>query len=424
MIFSGEPSIKLKERPFFSIVIPYYNGRKYLNGLLDSIVNQHLPEDIEVIISDDHSTEAYQDIIEQYKDKICIKQVQTPYNFGPGNTREIGTKYCEGKWMTFIDCDDRFYEDVFSLIKEGIEKTEEKYLVVSDFVESDYNDKILRTYNKNMNWNHGKFYNRDNLWIPYDIHFPKNLKTHEDIAISSQIFCALDDLGVEPSYCDVYTYKWMQNGESITRKKYGDQTFLEVFFRDYIDSTAYVYINKFNKGMISAEFAVICLFEVLLNCYFYMQCFMFRHSNCLEEMEYNIKMFVLLFKKTFNLNNKDFVNIANSENGSLYNYMRENAKVSTGNYVESLTFSQWLDYIDKDIYSLPDLSNIFNSQPIENDMEDYEDLGDIEDESVPDISESIKNDTIENLKNFLSSKEDLSDEDKEIIEEIVNGNED
>jgi len=46
--------------PFFSIIIPCFNSAPYIAHLLQSIVDQHLPKhDLEVILSDDCSTEPY-----------------------------------------------------------------------------------------------------------------------------------------------------------------------------------------------------------------------------------------------------------------------------------------------------------------------------------------------------------------------------
>ena len=58
------------DRPLFSIVISCYNSRSTLGRLLDSLCWQGLEKkEYEIIISDDHSTESYEDIINLYKAK-------------------------------------------------------------------------------------------------------------------------------------------------------------------------------------------------------------------------------------------------------------------------------------------------------------------------------------------------------------------
>ena len=125
-IFNGNPSIILKKRPFYSIVIPCYNSRRTLGALLDSIIAQDMNNEIEVILSDDHSTESYQDIVDKYKDILSIRQIKTDYNFAPGNTREKGVSIAEGEWVCFADHDDEFIPETLKQIKEKILGSEEQ----------------------------------------------------------------------------------------------------------------------------------------------------------------------------------------------------------------------------------------------------------------------------------------------------------
>ena len=130
LIYDGLPSKKLEHRPFFSIIIPCYNSREYIGELLASIEAQDMPDDIEIILSDDNSPESYQDIVDPFRERLCIKQVKTDYNFAPGNTRERGVKEATGEWIAFADHDDLYIVDTFSQVKEAILKSGEKYYLI------------------------------------------------------------------------------------------------------------------------------------------------------------------------------------------------------------------------------------------------------------------------------------------------------
>lgn len=52
--------------PFFSIVIPNYNGEKYLAACLDSILSQNF-RDFEVIVVDNYSEDKSEQILKLYK---------------------------------------------------------------------------------------------------------------------------------------------------------------------------------------------------------------------------------------------------------------------------------------------------------------------------------------------------------------------
>lgn len=68
--------------PTISICIPTYNRMKYLAELLDSIVEQQVP-DLEVIVSDDASPDETASIAELYKNKIPnFKFIRQPVNIG------------------------------------------------------------------------------------------------------------------------------------------------------------------------------------------------------------------------------------------------------------------------------------------------------------------------------------------------------
>ena len=67
----------MDHRPFFSVIVACYNPKKYITKLLLSIVSQHLPNDIELILVDDHSTEDYGMIVDGFKDLINIVEIET-----------------------------------------------------------------------------------------------------------------------------------------------------------------------------------------------------------------------------------------------------------------------------------------------------------------------------------------------------------
>ncbi|MDE7321822.1 MAG: glycosyltransferase family 2 protein [Lachnospiraceae bacterium] len=51
-----------------SIIIPIYNGERYLSECLDSCVNQTM-KDIEIICINDGSTDATESILKKYSEK-------------------------------------------------------------------------------------------------------------------------------------------------------------------------------------------------------------------------------------------------------------------------------------------------------------------------------------------------------------------
>ena len=209
---------------------------------------------------------------------------------------------------------------------------------------------ILREMRGTRNWMHSKFYNLDNFWKKYDIHFKRDLLTHEDICVSSQINCACIISGKEPSYFDIFTYYWMSRPTTISREEYDGYEFLEVFFKDYIESTGYTYYKQYYKYGIDEYYTFASLIEVLMYCYFYMQGFKFHHPKAwIRDNEQHVRDYLILIKETFKVTNEDILNFSRINDADLFIKVRESANVGVGTFIETETFGQFLDILHKDI---------------------------------------------------------------------------
>ena len=271
-------------RPFFSIVISCYNSRKTIRKLLESLCQQNLEyKDLEVIISDDCSTEPYDDIVQEYLNELLIKEVKTEYNCCPGNTRERGAQEATGQWLCFSDHDDIFIDESLGELKRRIDEGEiqEQYCIYTSFYEL---REDLITINKQVpasdsgGWTHGKFYNLDNFWKEYNLHYKKDLKSHEDIYLTCCVNTILDKLHLKgvnalTELDDLYTYGWVCNHESLSHRKYDDYNFLEKHFSDYVESTGYCYLDMYYNNIIPYSRAKQYLLDSIVLYYFYYQSF-------------------------------------------------------------------------------------------------------------------------------------------------------
>ncbi|MCD7884206.1 MAG: glycosyltransferase [Lachnospiraceae bacterium] len=90
-----------------SVIVPVYNGEKYLRECLDSICNQTLL-DIEIICVDDGSTDSSLEILREYQSKDDRFQIYTQENRYAGVARNLGKSHATGEYLVFWDCDDFF----------------------------------------------------------------------------------------------------------------------------------------------------------------------------------------------------------------------------------------------------------------------------------------------------------------------------
>ncbi|MDD6070238.1 MAG: glycosyltransferase [Clostridiales bacterium] len=90
--------------PLVSVVIPVYNGEKYIKLTIESLLNQTL-QDFEIICVDDASTDGSYDVISSIEDNR-IKVFQNEENQGIAYTRNRAMSLAKGKYIAFMDHDD------------------------------------------------------------------------------------------------------------------------------------------------------------------------------------------------------------------------------------------------------------------------------------------------------------------------------
>lgn len=91
--------------PTISVVIPVYNGARYLAEALESVFAQTY-SDYEVVCVDDGSTDASVRIIKGFGNRIALVQQR---NAGGCAARNEGVRRSSGPYAAFLDQDDRWY---------------------------------------------------------------------------------------------------------------------------------------------------------------------------------------------------------------------------------------------------------------------------------------------------------------------------
>ena len=91
-------------KPALSVVMPVYNGEKYLGEAIDTILNQSF-KDFEFLIINDGSTDRSMDIINSYTDNR-IRVINNEKNRGIPYTRNLALREAKGEFLAWSDCDD------------------------------------------------------------------------------------------------------------------------------------------------------------------------------------------------------------------------------------------------------------------------------------------------------------------------------
>lgn len=108
--------------PYFSIITPTYNRGPLLARAIESVLQQSFL-DFELIIVDDASTDQTPQIISSYSDSR-IKYIRNNKNLERGASRNIGIEKASGRFICFLDSDDRYEKHHLEGFWDEIEKLE------------------------------------------------------------------------------------------------------------------------------------------------------------------------------------------------------------------------------------------------------------------------------------------------------------
>lgn len=103
--------------PLISIIVPIYNVEKYLRDCVESILAQTFT-DIEILLIDDGSPDACGAICDEYAQRDSRVRVFHKENGGLSSARNLGLDKASGKWIMFVDSDDKIAPQICERLLE------------------------------------------------------------------------------------------------------------------------------------------------------------------------------------------------------------------------------------------------------------------------------------------------------------------
>lgn len=104
-----------------SVIVPVYNGEKYIKKCLNDLMNQTY-KNYEVIIIDDGSTDNTSEICKL----ICKKDSRFKYfyqkNSGVSAARNLGLDVLQGEYIVFVDSDDTISVHLLEYLYKGVKE--------------------------------------------------------------------------------------------------------------------------------------------------------------------------------------------------------------------------------------------------------------------------------------------------------------
>lgn len=224
-----------------SIIIPTYNGEKYLNQCFQTL-QQQTYNDWETVFIDDGSTDGSGSALQELSNKDPRIKVYSQANQGAAKARETGIAKAKGDFITFLDVDDTippdylcglvglFTEDTdivatgFNIIHNG-QVTKKKVLDNSTFSRIEYLKKVLTG---RYGWELcGKIYRK--RLFDHPIQTPEGIRIGEDAAVFLQLVSHARRVQVIDK--PLYNYiQYQKSASHVQSTKYAEETLQAGFF--------------------------------------------------------------------------------------------------------------------------------------------------------------------------------------------------
>ncbi len=107
------------DQALISIVIPVYNVKDYLSECLESVINQTY-RNLEIILVDDGSTDGSSEICDELKKRDSRISVIHKQNEGAARARKLGILKASGKFLCFVDSDDKVDSEMVEYLAANI----------------------------------------------------------------------------------------------------------------------------------------------------------------------------------------------------------------------------------------------------------------------------------------------------------------
>lgn len=92
------------KRPLVSVIMPVYNGEKYIKQAVGSVYQQDVS--LELLVIDDGSTDRTQEVLSAYEGREDFRYLRNDTNMGAARSRNRGVQEARGTYIAYLDADD------------------------------------------------------------------------------------------------------------------------------------------------------------------------------------------------------------------------------------------------------------------------------------------------------------------------------
>lgn len=224
----------------FSVVVAVYNTADYLDEAINSVINQTIgfEKNIQLILVNDGSTDGSALICKKYFDAYPNNIVFiNKLNEGVSKARNAGVQYATGKYINFMDSDDKFDKNAFYKVNSFLKNNDALVDVVTCRTEL-FGDKVGDTwYNEKfkkgtriinlwkdpqiyLNSTNNSFFHRR---VINQLHFDEAISIAEDFKVVNTVLMNKWTLGV---VCDAVYYYRIRSNSLVSSGKHVPQYYM------------------------------------------------------------------------------------------------------------------------------------------------------------------------------------------------------
>lgn len=152
-------------KPYFSLIIPYYNASETIGRLITSIVVSKGTPPLEIIVVDDGSKDNFSDpanptnkhirhIVERRKKTVRLHIISLKTNKGPAVARNRGAEAAKGKFIVFLDSDVELFLDALANLYSMYQDDPDIVAVTGVWVKEQRTKKFFPNFKALRDWSY------------------------------------------------------------------------------------------------------------------------------------------------------------------------------------------------------------------------------------------------------------------------------
>ncbi len=293
-----------------SIIVPVYNMAQYIDSCIKSILDQTY-SDFELILIDDGSTDESGFICDNYERKFSQINVIHKENGGLSSARNCGIDVAKGKYLMFVDADDRIHPQTCYFFEKLAEEKHADIVMGKAIERNTFVDDMFPYINnctykiwteKQNRLKEIYFEDKHKYWTAWCKLYRKEMfkdnrfeegKLYEDNGL---IFKLLYDANIVVDIDEIF-YFYLINNKGITKKEFSKKN-LDILWAYELQITFFKEHNDYYMMRI-----IVCRY--LLTCAeFYL-----KKRDCREEMKERLRVGMNKWEKKFELKIQEIPNV-------------------------------------------------------------------------------------------------------------------